>query len=373
MNFARLPVTPRRWLLKLAVLIVAGIAVSGCAAPTRTAPSPSATASSAPDSWVEDPVTFAVGDMTVYGTYRHPGGQGRSVPGALLIAGSGPTDRDGNSALLPGPVDTLRNVALALSDDGVASLRYDKLGTGQTGLGSYAADPAAIEMAVFQDEVTAALNFVAHQSGVDRDRLMVLGHSEGALYALLVATAAPGTAPPVRALGLVQPASIRILDAVSQQAHAQADAAVRAGRLGAAQATQLTEAIDHAIQQFRATGQVPPDVPAGLRPVINATNAQALAQEDAVDPAAVAATLPAGIPVLVTCSDADVQVTCSDVDHLVSGLTDAGTNTDYVHLHGVNHVLKEDPSKTPGNYTKPLPFSAQFTDALGAFSEQSLT
>jgi uncharacterized protein len=311
--------------------------------------------------------------MTVYGTFRHPAGQGRPVPGALLIAGSGPTDRNGNSALMKGQIDTLQNLAQALSNDGVASLRYDKLGTGQTGLGPYAADPAKIDIAVFQDEATAALNFLAAQSGVDRSHLMVIGHSEGALYALLLATAAPGTAPPVQALGLAQPQGRRILDEVSEQAHAQADAAVRAGQLTAEQAAQNTAAIDSAIQQFRATGKVPPDEPPALKPIINAVNALPLSQEDAIDPAVVAAKLPRGMPVLVTCSDSDIQITCEDVDHLVSGLTNAGTKTVYVHLTGVNHVLKEDTSKTPRNYTKPLPFSAQLTGALASFVKENLT
>ncbi|OBA78150.1 hypothetical protein A9W99_03710 [Mycobacterium sp. 1164966.3] len=310
--------------------------------------------------------------MTVYGTLRHPAGEGRPVPGALLIAGSGPTDRNGDSAIMPGPIDTLRNLANTLSDNGVASLRYDKLGTGETGLGPYASDPAKLDMAVFQDEATAALEFLAGHSGVDRDHLMVIGHSEGALYALLLATAAPGTTPPVRALGLLEPQSRRILDHISLQAHAQAGAAVKAGQLSAAQAAESTAAIDRAIAEFRATGNVSPDEPAGLKPVINPANARFLQQEDPIDPADLAGKLPSGMPVLVACSDADTQISCEDVDHLVSGLTNAGTKTDYVHLTGVSHVLKEDSSKTAGNYTKPLPFSAQLAAALASFVKQNL-
>jgi uncharacterized protein len=358
--------------LMFAALILSGITGCGGSQTTPREMAPTSPAAAAPGSWVEDEVTFPVGDMTVHGTFRHQSGQDRPVPGALLIAGSGPTDRNGNSAVVRGSINTLQNLAQALSKDGVASLRYDKLGTGQTGLGRYAADPATIDLAAFQDEATAALNFLAGQSGVDRGHLMVIGHSEGALYALHLATAAPGTAPPVRALGLVEPQSRRILDHVSLQAHAQADAAVKAGRLTATQAAENTGAIDKAIAEFRATGTVPPDEPAGLKPIINAANARFLRQEDAVDPAEVAGKLARGMPVLVSCSDADTQITCEDVDHLVSGLTTAGTKTDYVHLIGVNHVLKEDASKTPAGYTKPLPFSTQLTGALAGFVKENL-
>jgi hypothetical protein len=356
-----------------AVLIVAGMGAAGCASQSPAAKSPSRTASSAPGSWVEDAVSFSVPDMTVYGTFRHPAGQGRAVPGALLIAGSGPTDRNGDSAVMPGQVDTLRNLAQALSDDGVASLRYDKLGTGQTGLGHYAADPTQIDIGAFQDEASAALQFLAGRSGIDRTNLMVIGHSEGALYAMQLATSVPGTLPAVHALGLAEPASRRILDQLSEQVHAQADAAVRAGRLTTARAAETTAAIDSAIQQFRATGKVPPDEPAPLKPIINAADARALLQEDAIDPVALAAKLPRAMPVLITCSDADLQITCQDVDYLMSGLTSAGTKTDYVRLTGVDHVLKEDTSRTPANYTKALPFSAQLSGALASFIKENVT
>ncbi|OBF73423.1 hypothetical protein A5750_14280 [Mycobacterium sp. 852002-51613_SCH5001154] len=355
-----------------AALIAAGPCLAGCASEPPAARPPSPTASAGQAGWVDDAVSFSVADMTVYGTFRHPAGRA-TVPAALLIAGSGPTDRNGDSALMPGQVDTLRNLAQALSDDGVATLRYDKLGTGQTGLGPYAADPGKVNIGAFQGEATAALQFLAGQPGIDRSRLMVVGHSEGALYALTLATAALGIVPPVRALGLVEPASRRLLDLVSEQAHAQADAAVQAGRLTAAQAAESTAAVDGAIQEFRDTGQVPPNEPPGLRPIINAANARALLEEDALDPVALAAKLPRGMPVLLTCSDADRQITCQDVDHLASGLAGAATKTDYVHLTGVNHVLKEDPSGAATGYTKPLPFSGQLVGALASFVKENVT
>src|SRR5678816_1071136 len=63
------------------------------------------------------------------GTLVLPEGAG-PWPAALLIAGSGPTDRDGNSPLLEEPVDNLKRLAQALAARGIASLRYDKRGVG---------------------------------------------------------------------------------------------------------------------------------------------------------------------------------------------------------------------------------------------------
>jgi hypothetical protein len=117
---------------------------------TLFVPALSAAASNSSKSlWVDQKVSFTSGPMTIYATFRHPSGDSKVVPGVLLVAGSGPTDRNGNSSLEPGPVNTLKTLADWLSNDGVATLRYDKLGSGQTGLGPYASDPASIGLSVF--------------------------------------------------------------------------------------------------------------------------------------------------------------------------------------------------------------------------------
>ena len=56
----------------------------------------------------------------------------QKVPGVVLIAGSGPTDRDGNNPLIPAKIDLLKQIAELLADAGIASIRYDKRGIGQS-------------------------------------------------------------------------------------------------------------------------------------------------------------------------------------------------------------------------------------------------
>jgi hypothetical protein len=68
------------------------------------------------------------GQMTLMGSLETPEGV-EKPPVVLIIAGSGPTDRDGNSRMIPGKNNSLRMVAEALSA-GIASLRYDKRGVG---------------------------------------------------------------------------------------------------------------------------------------------------------------------------------------------------------------------------------------------------
>jgi hypothetical protein len=304
--------------------------------------------------------------MTIYATFRHPSDD-EVVPGVLLIAGSGPTDRNGNSALEPGPVDTLKTLADWLSEDGVASLRYDKLGSGKTGLGPYAADPDSIGVSVFEQESRSALEYLAHEKDVNDHELGVFGHSEGALFALLLATGHAGTTPPIHALGLLEPLSLRYLDLITVQVDASLSAQVKSGVITKTLAKTVTRDLAAAVTQLRATGTVKAKLPYGLDDLLNPSYALFLSQADNFDPAVLASDVAKGTPVLLTCSNDDIQVTCGEVDRVAQGFHSSTTHLDFVHLLGVDHVLKVDNSLTGANYTKKLPFSPQLKSALKSF------
>jgi uncharacterized protein len=358
--------------VKRSATILTALAVPLLLAGVLFGPGAASAAGSSTGAWVDSPVSFSAGGLTIYGTYRHPAHRSGPFPAALLIAGSGPTDRNGNSPEEAGPVDTIKTLADWLSQDGVASLRYDKLGSGKTGLGRFVFDPDAIGIKPFEAEATAALTYLARQRGVDRARLAVVGHSEGALFALLVATGAAGAAPPVHALALLEPLALRYLDVISDQITGQVQAAEAAGQLTAAAGTGLDQELAAIVASLRADGKLPANVPADLASVFSPATSLFLSQADRYDPGQLAVRLRRGLPVLVSCSNDDIQVTCGEVDHLVAGLTAARAGTDFVQLVGVDHVLKEDPSLTAANYTKPLPFSTQLRAAIASFAEKNL-
>ena len=321
--------------------------------------------------WVDQNVTFAAGGLTIYATFRHPT-SGPSVPGVLLIAGSGPTDRNGNNANVPGTIGNLKALAYWLSADNVASLRYDKLGSGKTGLGPYASDPDAIGIAPYEEESASALRFLAAQTGIESSRLGVIGHSEGALFALLLATGHAGAVPPVHALGLLEPLSQRYLTLVTEQFDAEITTERSASEISAAQASRGKATLASTIAQLRAAGTVQGYPPNGIGEVLNPTTATFLSQTDRFDPATLGAELPRGMPVLVSCSNADAQISCAEVAHLKHGLNQAHTDVDAIHLHDVDHVLKVDPTGSPDNYALPLPFSPQLKAALAVFVRRNL-
>jgi hypothetical protein len=115
--------------------------------------------------WLEKDVTFDSNGLTLHGTYRHLSGDGVG-PAALLISESGQTDRNGDNNVA-GPVGNMRQLAEFLSERGVATLRYDKIGTGVTGLGPFAGRPADIGSAMYTDGARAALRFLAGQAGTE--------------------------------------------------------------------------------------------------------------------------------------------------------------------------------------------------------------
>jgi len=326
--------------------------------------------------WVAAPVTFKAGGVTIYGTYTHPGtAAAGTIPAAVLLGGSGSvTDRNDNA---PGQTDRnlLRAVASWLSADGVASLRYDKLGSGQTGWGRYAAHPGRAGIRPYEQEAVAALNFLAGQRQTDRARLAVFGHSEGGIYALLLASGLAGPAPRVRAVVLLEPVPIRFLDLIGQSSGASLAGEVQNGQISAGQAHRLGRAITRAIASLRHTGTLPAGLPAGVAGTFNRDGmgtSLELSQIDRYDPAAVAARLPAHTAVLLTCSNADNYFGCAEVDHLAAGVSKASAKLDYVHLNGIDHFLKEDISRNPADFNEPLPFSAQLRAALKAFLASNL-
>ena len=319
--------------------------------------------------WAAQPVTFEAGGVTIHGTYTHPGSAAAgTLPAALLIAAYGSsTDRNDNA---PGQPDrnTLEAVASWLSADGVASLRYDKLGSGQTGWGRYAAHPERAGLGTYEQEAVAALDFLAGQRQVDRTRLAVFGHSEGGVYALLLASGLTGPAPKVRAVVLLEPVPMRFLDLIEQSAIASLRRQVVQGYITAAQASSTGQAFARMITSLRRTATLSPGLSpgVGLASVFQQPLGEAM-QIDRYDPAAVAAKLPVHTPVLLTCSNADGAIGCALVDHLAAGLTQDSARLDYVHLDGVDHFLKQDITQNTADYNESLPFSAQLRAALKTF------
>jgi len=130
----------------------------------------------------EDVLVTTPGGFTLAGTLTLPKGASRSKPvGAIVtITGSGPEDRD-ESIGLPG-YRPFRQIADSLGRRGIAVLRMDDRGTGASG-GTFKGATSAD----FAEDIRAGLAYLRTRPEIRSDRLGVLGHSEGAIIAPMVA------------------------------------------------------------------------------------------------------------------------------------------------------------------------------------------
>src|SRR5258705_3823070 len=130
-------------------------------------------------------ICFDVDGTATYGTLRGPGQrEGQRLAAALLLPGSGPTDRNGDVPGLNVKPRTLMLIAEVLGELGIMSLRFDKYFTGRTGAGAYAADPGRIDLDAFIRQAAAAYRLLGAQRETRPEALLIAGHSEGGLYAV---------------------------------------------------------------------------------------------------------------------------------------------------------------------------------------------
>lgn len=136
-----------------------------------------------PYPYVEEQVTFSntPAGISLSGTLTLPKGTG-PFAAAVLIAGSGPEDRDGTIAN--------HKPFLVLSDyltrRGIAVLRYDKRGIGQS--------TGSAEMATTMDlagDAQYAIAYLKTRKDIDPARIGLIGHSEGAMIAPTIAASSP--------------------------------------------------------------------------------------------------------------------------------------------------------------------------------------
>ena len=148
----------------------------------------------------EEVVVKTPAGHTLAGTLTLPKGASRKQPvsAVVTVTGSGSQDRDENIGLQG--FRPFRQIADSLGRRGIAVLRMDDRGTGSsagTFKGSTSAD--------FAEDVRAGLAYLRTRPEIRADRLAVLGHSEGALIAPMVADKEPTLRAIVLLAGIAQP------------------------------------------------------------------------------------------------------------------------------------------------------------------------
>lgn len=127
-------------------------------------------------------VEVKVADGTLAGLALIPDGEG-PFPVMVIHAGSGPTDKNGNSLMMNGKNNSLKMIAEQLAENQIASIRYDKRGVGEnTALGGKEED---LRFEDYIDDAASWLNWAKEDARFSK--VGVIGHSEGALIGMIAA------------------------------------------------------------------------------------------------------------------------------------------------------------------------------------------
>ena len=295
-------------------------------------------------------IALTVPGAELHATLQIPDGVVRP-PMALIIAGSGPTDRDGNNPLGVS-VGSYRKLADALEAAGIATLRPDKRLIGA----SRADNPseAALRFDDYVNDARAWLSWTASQQADGNSTfgpLSLIGHSEGSLIGL-----AALQAPPVPVAAFVSLAGPGENLAATVRRQLRANPATFPVAL-----VQESDRILDALLKGQTVAQVSPPLAGLFRPSVQPY----WISELRFDPVALIAQVK--LPVLIVQGDRDLQVGVPDAQKLAK----AQPAAKLVIVPGMNHVLVNAPADAKGNMATyaqvDLPLSTDLLNSLISF------
>ena len=268
-------------------------------------------------------VTIPAAGFTIAGTLTLPPGASGSAgrlrhPTIVLVAGSGPVDRD---ALVAG-IPIFTQLAGELAKRGFMVLRYDKRGVGQSG--------GRTETATLQDyadDLVAIVRWLDRRDDVDEKRLAIAGHSEGGAIAMLAAV----REKKIKAVALIAAPGATGAELILEQQRHQLDLlkvsdAERAEKI----------ALQKKIQQAVLTGQGIDGLPPQIQKQADTPWFRSLL---AFDPAQVMPRV--SQPLLIIQGDLDVQVPPHHADKLgdLARARKKNPGAEVLHIPGINHLL----------------------------------
>jgi len=290
----------------------------------------------------ESPILLKTLTGTLSGTLAVPTNSSGKIPVVLIIAGSGPTDRNGNSNQTNLHTDTYKMIAESLGKNGIASLRYDKRLVGQS------AGTQKEETLVIDDYTDDAIGFINLLKADQRfSKVVVLGHSEGSLVGILAAGSnEENVSAFISVAGAGEPGEKILQEQMKSQP--------------AYMAAGLNRVLD-SLRRGRLEKKVDPQLYAIARPSIQ----MFLMSWCRFDPQKEIKKLK--IPILIIQGTTDLQINVSNAEKLKKGAS-KGT---LAIIPGMNHVLKEAPEDRQQNlatYNKPdLPLKPELVTDMVNF------
>lgn len=257
----------------------------------------------------------------------------------LLHVGSGPTLRDGESAT--GPDNFFAQLADSLAARGVGTFRYDKRGFGASAASGVPETELRFEM--LSDDAVQWVRTLRADPRIGR--LILVGHSEGALVLALAQREAAADAY-VSIAGAGRPAGVVIREQLARQL--------------AAPMLEQTDSILAALRRGETVEDTPPMLAALFRPSVQPYLISWLRY----DPAELVGEM--RVPILIVQGGADIQISEADARLLA----DSNPRASLVLIEGMNHVFKLPvPGDPYQGYVQPdLPISAELVEVLATFA-----
>jgi uncharacterized protein len=280
-------------------------------------------------------VSWQLDGITMDGTIVRPEGDG-PFPAVVLVAGSGPTDRDWCSPLLPGSNGSGRLFAEALAAVGVASIRYDKRASGPHAVENVTKLIGKLSMQSHLDELVAAVQSLAGQDYVDATRIVGFGNSEGTLHVLHYAVSKQGV--PFAGIVLAAPPGRPIRTVLMSQL------ALQAGQMPGGDELMLK--VEEAAARYSAGEPMNPDpaLPENVRMVLASFEAPAnlpLARELWLESAG-DSLANVHVPTLIMIGGKDLQIDAVADGKPLQEVADGMGNVSFAFPPNANHVFKED-------------------------------
>ena len=225
---------------------------------------------------------------------------------AIIIAGSGPTDRNGNQQMMQN--NSLKQLAQQLTKNGFATFRYDKR------LFALMRQNALIEEQLSFDDFVSDAASTVNYFEQDFKTIVLIGHSQGALIAKLAAQQTK-VSKLVSLAGAGQAIDLVILDQIKKQAPG------------------LAENAQQALTDLKETGNSKNYNPA-LASIFRPSVQPFMKSWIKYDPAEEISAL--DIPILIVTGTKDLQVPLKEGELL----KEAQPKAEYSIIESMNHVLK---------------------------------
>ncbi|MEQ9403053.1 MAG: alpha/beta fold hydrolase [Cyclobacteriaceae bacterium] len=258
----------------------------------------------------------------------------------LMISGSGPTDRDGNSAMGLNS-NSLKMVAHDLTLEGYPVLRFDKRGIAASK--KAVTDPAVLRFPELIEDAQAWLNFLKERG---YKKLVIAGHSQGSLVGMVAAQNNKNVKGYISLAGLADDAGTMVVEQLGKQAPIlvpEAKTILDSMRAG----YTVTK-----VNPFLAS-LFGPHIQGYFKSYIDYSPKEEISRLT--------------IPVLIINGTTDIQVGTDQAEMLKTACPTAKLTI----IDGMNHLLKDAPSDPAANmatYNKPdLPLSEALMPAIKSF------